>query len=80
MSIKKYCEMTAFPLTDVMQLKRNILPLAISHGNGFWWNFGYIYPKEAYACIFREKHVWHGWYKQALTSVAAVSFSGHIRA
>ena len=28
--------MTVFPLTKVMLLKRNILPLAISHGNWFW--------------------------------------------
>ncbi len=33
---KKYFEMTAFPLINVMRLKRNLLPLAISHGNGFW--------------------------------------------
>ncbi len=35
-SIKKYFEMTAFPLTNVMRLKHNILPLVISHGNGSW--------------------------------------------
>ncbi len=26
-----------------------------------------------------QKHAWHGWNKQALTGVAAVSFSGRIR-
>ncbi len=50
MTIKKYFEMTVFPLTNVMRLKRNLLPLVISRGNGFWWDlidFGYIYSKEA---------------------------------
>jgi len=27
---------------------------AISHGNGFWWDLGYIYSKEAYACVFTD--------------------------
>ncbi len=39
MSIKKYFEITAFPLTNVLQLNRNLLPLAISHGSGFWQDF-----------------------------------------
>ncbi len=54
---KKYFEMTAFPLTNVLRLNRNLLTLAISHGSGFRWgftDFGYIYSKEAYACIFPE--------------------------
>ncbi len=33
MSIKKYFEITVFPLTNVLRLNRNLLPLAISHGS-----------------------------------------------
>ncbi len=29
--------MTPFPLTNIKWLNRNLLALAISHGNGFWW-------------------------------------------
>ncbi len=40
-----------------MRLKRILLPLAKSHGNGFWWyltDFWYIYSKEACVYLYRS--------------------------
>ncbi len=33
---KESFEMMPFHFVDIMRLKRNLLPLARSHGNGFW--------------------------------------------
>ncbi len=81
--------MTAFPLTNVMRPKRNLLPLAISHGNGFWiWRILDIFIQRRRKRVSLQKlhgeplqkHAWRGWNKHMHWLVAAVSFSGRIRA
>ncbi len=57
MSIKKYCEMTAFPLIDIMRQILLFFSLAISHGNGFWWDFEgfWLYLIEGGVCMYFYK-------------------------
>ncbi len=82
MSIKNCYEITAFPLTNVLRLKHNLLPLTISHGNWFW-----LYLFKGDVCITdaarrATSETYVAWLEttQALNIVAAISFRGRIRA